>query len=82
MAGQKREAPLRARCPGHPRLHFACGLHKKDVDARHRRQVYAVCAIQTAMAVYDEEGAAVTSPKSVPRSHSVNNLIAPIMGPC
>ncbi len=50
--------------PGHPRLHFACGLHKKDVDARHRRQVYAVCAIQTAMAGHDEEGVAVTPPKA------------------
>src|SRR6202790_1717444 len=27
---------------------------KKDVDARHRRQVYAVCAGQTAMAGHDE----------------------------
>src|SRR6266851_1383265 len=28
--------------PGHPRLCFLPGT--KDVDARHRRQVYAVCA--------------------------------------
>jgi hypothetical protein len=34
MAGQKREARLRARCPGHPRL--PCCLKKKDVDARHK----------------------------------------------
>src|SRR5579871_5095284 len=27
---------------------------KKDVDARHRRQVYAVCAKQTAKAGHDE----------------------------
>jgi hypothetical protein len=37
-------------CPGHPRL----GNAKKDVDARHRRQVYAVCARQTATAGHDE----------------------------
>jgi hypothetical protein len=30
MAGQKREARLRARCPGHPRL----GAAEEDVDAR------------------------------------------------
>jgi hypothetical protein len=30
MAGQKREARLRARCPGHPRLH----AWPKNVDAR------------------------------------------------
>ena len=35
--------------PGHPRLAPA----KEDVDARHRRQVYAVCARQTAMAGHD-----------------------------
>src|SRR5260370_38640824 len=29
-------------------------LDKEDVDARHRRQVYAVCAKQTAMAGPDE----------------------------
>jgi hypothetical protein len=29
MAGQKREARLRARCPGHPRL-----FPSQDVDAR------------------------------------------------
>jgi hypothetical protein len=33
MAGQKREARLRARCPGHPRLDAP---FKKDVDARHK----------------------------------------------
>ena len=27
---------------------------KKDVDARHRRQVYAVCAKQTAMPGHDD----------------------------
>jgi hypothetical protein len=32
MAGQKREARLRARCPGHPRL--LSDPNKKDVDAR------------------------------------------------
>jgi hypothetical protein len=32
MAGQKREARLRARCPGHPRL--SSRQKKKDVDAR------------------------------------------------
>jgi hypothetical protein len=32
MAGQKRDARLKPKCPGHPRLH---GTHpKKDVDAR------------------------------------------------
>jgi len=36
--------------PGHPRL----GAKKKDVDARHRRQVYAVCAKQTALAGHNE----------------------------
>jgi len=36
-------------CPGHPRLE-----REKDVDARHRRQVYAVCASLTAMAGHDE----------------------------
>ena len=36
--------------PGQPRL--ACPL--QDVDARHRRQVYAVCARQTAMPGHDE----------------------------
>src|SRR5216683_1681349 len=34
---------------------------KKDVDARHRRQVYAVCARQTTMAGHDEEHLAMTS---------------------
>jgi len=34
MAGQKREARLRAGRPGHPRL-FSCDV-KKDVDARHK----------------------------------------------
>jgi hypothetical protein len=29
-------------------------LATKDVNARHRRQVYAVCAKQTAMAGHDE----------------------------
>jgi hypothetical protein len=29
-------------------------MKKKDVDARQRRQVYAVCAMQTAMAGHDE----------------------------
>jgi len=33
MAGQKREARLRARCPGHPRF-FAAAY--QDVDARHK----------------------------------------------
>jgi hypothetical protein len=33
MAGQKREARLRAGCPGHPRL--SC-LREEDVDARHK----------------------------------------------
>jgi hypothetical protein len=33
MAGQKREARLRARCPGHPRLTLRI---RKDVDARHK----------------------------------------------
>ena len=32
MPGQKREARLRARCPGHPRLDEGCS--KKDVDGR------------------------------------------------
>jgi hypothetical protein len=32
MAGQKREARLRARCPGHPRLYQLAT--KKGVDAR------------------------------------------------
>jgi hypothetical protein len=31
MAGDKREARLRARCPGHPRFTFS---DAKDVDAR------------------------------------------------
>jgi len=31
MAGQKREARLRSKCPGHPRLGSRI---KKDVDAR------------------------------------------------
>ncbi|HTF76586.1 MAG TPA: hypothetical protein VK620_20035, partial [Bradyrhizobium sp.] len=34
MAGQKREARLRARCPGHPRLSCFLLLRRKDVDAR------------------------------------------------
>src|SRR6266446_615783 len=32
MPGQKREARLRARCPGHPRL--CCNEKKKGVDGR------------------------------------------------
>jgi hypothetical protein len=32
MPGQKREARLRAGCPGHP--HLAAGAKKKDVDGR------------------------------------------------
>jgi hypothetical protein len=34
MAGQEREARLRARCPGHPRLQHP--LKKKDMNARHK----------------------------------------------
>jgi hypothetical protein len=37
--------------PGHPRL---LSLKKEDVDARQRRQVYAVCVNQTAMAGHDD----------------------------
>jgi hypothetical protein len=38
-----------------PAIHVFCETDRKqDVDARHRRQVYAVCA-QTAMAGHDEE---------------------------
>ena len=33
MAGQKREARFRARCPGHPRLSLP--LDRQNVDARH-----------------------------------------------
>jgi len=38
-----------------PAIHVLlfCAI-KKDVDARHRRQVYAVCAEQTAMAGHDD----------------------------
>jgi hypothetical protein len=36
-----------------PAIHAYCSA-TKDVDARHRRQVYAVCAKQTAMAGHDE----------------------------
>jgi hypothetical protein len=38
--------------PGHPRLPLL--KRRKAVDARHRRQVYAVCAKQIAMAGHDE----------------------------
>jgi hypothetical protein len=49
MAGQKLVFALDV-----PAIHvFACAKHK-DVDARHRRQVYAVCAKQTAVAGHDE----------------------------
>src|SRR5882724_12234933 len=37
-----------------PAIHVFCFTRKEDVDARHRRQVYAVCAKQTAMAGHDE----------------------------
>ena len=48
--------------PGHPRL--LSQPFKKDVDARHRRQVYAVCAGLTAVA-RDQRGTAfMTSPGS------------------
>jgi hypothetical protein len=36
-----------------PAIHVFDRISKKDVDARHRRQVYAVCAAQTAMAGHD-----------------------------
>jgi hypothetical protein len=36
-----------------PAIHVFFTVGIKDVDARHRRQVYAVCARQTAMAGYD-----------------------------
>jgi hypothetical protein len=38
-----------------PAIHVLLSDSRKDVDARHRRQVYAVCARQTAMAGHDEE---------------------------
>jgi hypothetical protein len=38
--------------PGHPRL-FSRINSGQDVDARHRRQIYAVCARQTATAGHD-----------------------------
>ncbi len=37
-----------------PAIHVFLLKGRKDVDARHRRQVYAVCARQTAMAGHDE----------------------------
>jgi hypothetical protein len=41
-----------------PAIHvfFGAKISKQDVDARHRRQVYAVCARHTAMAGHDEIG--------------------------
>jgi len=36
-----------------PAIH-ALSIKKKDVDARHRRQVYVVCARQTALAGHDD----------------------------
>jgi hypothetical protein len=47
--------------PGHPRLSWS-----QDVDARHRRQVYAVCARQTAMAGHDGKHAFAPSPRHAP----------------
>jgi hypothetical protein len=38
-----------------PAIHVLLAA-KKDVDARHRRQVYAVCARQTTMAGHDDSG--------------------------
>ncbi len=38
-----------------PAIHVLAYRNKKDVDARHRRQVYAVCARQTGLAGHDEE---------------------------
>jgi hypothetical protein len=38
-----------------PAIHVLNASLPKDVDARHRRQVYAVCAKHTAMAGHDEE---------------------------
>jgi hypothetical protein len=40
MAGLKREARLRN---DDPAIHVFLAAEAKDVDARHRRQVYAVC---------------------------------------
>jgi hypothetical protein len=37
-----------------PAIYVFGSHYKKDVDTRHRRQVYAVCARQTAMAGHDE----------------------------
>jgi hypothetical protein len=37
-----------------PAIHVFLLKRRKNVDARHRRQVYAVCASLTAMAGHDE----------------------------
>jgi len=48
----RRAASLPLAFPGHPRLSMLqCSY---DVDARHRRQVDAVCAGLTALAGHDE----------------------------
>jgi hypothetical protein len=41
--------------PGLTRPSTTFSFAKQDVDARHRRQVYAVCAKQIAMAGHDEK---------------------------
>jgi hypothetical protein len=37
-----------------PAIHLLLKQGKKAVDARQRRQVYAVCAMQTTMAGHDD----------------------------
>src|SRR6267378_3924563 len=49
--------------PGHPRLSWS-----QDVDARHRRQVYAVCARQTAKAGHDGKHTFATSRRDAPEA--------------
>src|SRR4030088_1633622 len=48
-----------------PAIHVCAQMDSKDVDARHRRQVYAVCA-QTAMAGHDEKLALPTGATVIP----------------
>src|SRR5258708_287643 len=55
MAGHGRPKDGVASLASVPAIHVFGPARKKDGDARHRRQVYAVCARQTAMAGHDNE---------------------------
>ena len=68
MAGQKREARLLARCPGHPRL--IVHRRSKDVDARHKatgvRFIFCV-RIQSQIMRLGDDGLLIHA-SSIPRT--------------